>query len=220
MHSIPCTVLSPARRARGTSRPRRARRGSRSPSVSRPRAARRAGRTPSDPTITGVALVGKTLKASRAPGARAAGVTYKYQWLRCRPGGRRRLVRQDVRHDHGATRDRRTRSSSPTSASACASACLQQQGRDDRGDERRDVRRRDAGRQARELGAADDLRQRGRRVEARRATGRMGGRRTDHVHVPVAPLRQGRQRLQPDRRARRSPKYTLVDADQPARRSA
>jgi len=41
-----------------------------------------------DPTITGVALVGRTVETSNGSWTKpSSGLTYKYQWLRCNPSG-------------------------------------------------------------------------------------------------------------------------------------
>ncbi len=40
-----------------------------------------------DPTITGIALVGSVLEASSGSWTPTAGITFKYQWLRCNPAG-------------------------------------------------------------------------------------------------------------------------------------
>jgi hypothetical protein len=40
-----------------------------------------------DPTISGVALVGRTVETSNGAWNPSVGLTYKYQWLRCQPSG-------------------------------------------------------------------------------------------------------------------------------------
>jgi hypothetical protein len=40
-----------------------------------------------EPTVTGVALVGRSLETSNGAWNPSSGVTYKYQWLRCDPSG-------------------------------------------------------------------------------------------------------------------------------------
>ena len=127
----------------------------------------------SDPTITGVALTGNTLQASPGTWSPTAGVTFAYHWLRCDPAVATTRPTRRVRRST-ATRQTYTVASADigkririrvsasskagtTEATSAATSVVTTPA------------------QAGELVRADDLGQPGRRVEARRLSGRMGG---------------------------------------------
>ena len=106
-----------------------------------------------------------------APGAPPARRHLRLPLAPLRPRGWRRLVRQDVRHDRRRDTQSYTLVSADIGKRIRVRVSASSKGGTTAGDERRDVRRRDPGRQAGELVRADDLGQPGRRIDAVGRTG-------------------------------------------------